>query len=75
MQKPEHTAYPLLLMIMQIFLLQSITDQQKEQLSSLLKQAEAALAKAAANDQVLAAHKDEAVELLKICIRYQCGCR
>ena len=42
-----------------------ITDQQKEQLSSLLKQAEAALAKAAANDQVLAAHKDEAVELLK----------
>lgn len=38
-----------------------VTDQQKEQLSSLLKQAEAALAKAAAKI-VLAAHKDEAVD-------------
>ena len=37
----------------------------KNSCPSLLKQAEAALAKAAANDQGLAAHKDEAVELLK----------
>ena len=41
-----------------------VTDQQKVQLQKLIKQAEAALKGAAADDSVLLAHKNEATELL-----------
>ena len=41
-----------------------VTDQQKEQLNELIKQAETALNGAGADDSVLLAHKNEATELL-----------
>ena len=42
-----------------------VTDAQKNQLNALIKQAEAALKGAGANDSVLAAHKEEAETLLQ----------
>lgn len=42
-----------------------VTDAQKEQLNTLIRQAETALKGAAANDSVLAAHKEEAETLLQ----------